>query len=233
VTVAGLIAVTAPWDRRAATVGLLAVVPVLVWCWLLARGGRVGLPVGAVLVALMAWVVVPRTVGWSGRWLVPSLGDMLTWYPWLAAAICAIGVAAERRHAGRPDTDRAAKWSGYVLGVLVVVVAGCVTCPLWWIVDLEAPPGDEGLLPMPAGLHVVEELECGSGGCARALTITGDRADARVRAHLAARGYRIGSAGTARRDTGVLIPHHVRLGYRVGPDGAVRIVWSVPPVVDL
>ena len=94
---------------------------------------------------------------------------------------------------------------------------------------------------MPAGLAVRHGEGCGSGGCWRTAVVTGARADARLRTHLAGRGYRLrpdtGWAGefdaVARHRTGVLIPHHVWLGYAATPDGAVRLVWTVEPAIDL
>lgn len=130
----------------------------------------------------------------------------------------------------------------YGIAILTGVLAVCVTCPLWWVVGLDSTAGDETLLPLPAGLHVVDdEPLCGTQSCARSVTITGDRADARMRAHLASRGFRLRAdhaweqqfSATAAHDTGVLIPHHVWLGYKVDGASVVTIIWDVDPVLDL
>lgn len=233
ITVA-LAVVTAPWDGRTTVAGPLAVVPVVVWLGFLARSRRSGLVLGTVLVALMAWVVVPRSAGWTGRWLVPSTGDEFTWYPWLAAGLCALGVRLQRGRAEPPE-QRLGLFTSLLTGIVGGMLAICVSCPLWWLVKGDVP-GDEGILPMPSGLTVTEnDLRCGTEDCVRSVTVTGDRADARVRAHLAAHGYRLrpGAAGSdeshaaARHVTGVLIPHRVWLGYTRSGNGAVVLVWRV------
>lgn len=235
-----LLLVTAPWDSRVDALRLLAAVPVVIWYSVAARTAGRGLAVGAVLTALMAWMVVPGTIGWTGRWLVPSLGDLLTWYPWVSAAICFLGLWLDPQRQG---AHRRHNWPR----ITALVVAGlspgtlCLTCPGWWFIPWESPPGDERLFPMPDGLVVDDGYDCASGGCWRVAVVTGDRADARLRAHLAARGYRLrpnsGPAdefyASARHRTGVLVPHTVWLGYSATRDGTVRISWHLEPVIDI
>jgi hypothetical protein len=228
-----LVVGAAPWDAYATVGGVFAATPVVLWCWLLARTRRTGLIVAALLIVLQAWIVVPRAVGWTGQWLVPSFGDMVTWYPWLAAGICVVGVSVERRRAGQKPLSLG--W--LVAGASAATMVLCCSGALWYLAGLsDAPPGDEGLLPMPAGLTVsARDPLCGSGGCAQSIVVSGDQADARVRAHLAERGYGLRAdpqwqtefAATARHRTGVLCPHHVWLGYRASGTGSVTIIWSV------
>jgi len=232
---------TVPWGSPVTASGLLAAVPLLAWAGFLGRSKSVGPVVGVVLLLLLTWIDVPRAVGWNGRWLVASLGDVFTWYPWICAGICALGVRIQRGRAEGPEVLLPTVLH-YATAILVAGLAVCGTCPVWWLVDSESAPGDEGLLPVPAGLRVVEDTsDCGSGGCARLLTVTGDRADERLRAHLAARGFRLHPdrawdtvfSATAQHETGVLVPHRVWLGYRVAAGGDVHIVWDVDAVIDL
>ncbi|GAA0947668.1 hypothetical protein [Virgisporangium aurantiacum] len=244
-----LLLVTVPWDRGTDVVGLIAVVPVVVWYCAVARGPGWGLFFGGVLTAFMAWMVVPDALGWTGRWLVPSRGDMLTWYPWVSAGVCFLGSWVESRSGTR--AHRA--WVRITAMVLAGLSPGwlCLTCPGWWLTDFDKPPDDEGVFPMPAGLIVSEDYGCVEGSCFRTATVTGDRADARVRAHLAGRGYHLRPDNrtadeyrankdhaddvwaVARRRTGILIPHHVWLHYRATPDGTVHLTWTAEYPIDL
>jgi hypothetical protein len=144
-----------------------------------------------------------------------------------------VGLSVERCRAAR--TPLSLGW--LVAGASAATVALCCSGALWYLAGLsDAPPCDEGLLPMPAGLTVsAGDPLCGSGGGARSIVVSGDQADARIRAHLAERCYRLRAdqqwqtefAARARRRTGVLCPHHVWLGYRASGTGSVTIVWSV------
>jgi len=230
-----LVVGTAPWGAYTTVGGVVAAAPVVLWCWLLARTRRTGLVVAALLIVLQAWVVVPAAMGWTGQWLVPSFGDLVTWYPWLTAGVCVVGVSVERRRAGQEPLPLG--W--LIAGTSAAAVALCCSGAVWYMSGtLDALPGDEGLLPMPAGLTVsAADPLCGSGGCARSIVVSGDHADARVRAHLAERGYRLRAdpvwqqefEATARHRTGVLCPHNVLLGYRASGTGSVTLIWSVDP----
>jgi hypothetical protein len=150
--------------------------PILLWC-VLARTRRTGLVVGVVLLALLAWFVVPRGLGWSGPW-VPSALEGFWLYPVFAAVVCLAGVLVERRRpAGVP-------W------LLALVGVGLLGSAFLVVFDEGAKPHDEGVLPGPPELRVVEgDGWCGSGNCSRELDVTGDRAHEVMRAHLTSRGY--------------------------------------------
>ena len=171
-------------------------------------------------------LVLPRPDGWP----VASVGDLVTWYLLLAAVICVSGAAADRRHTGVAALGFAAGSAAVVVAVLLVAcVAGGV---VWWR-DGRSAPGDEGVLPVPAGLTATELISCGAEECVRSVDVTGDRAEARVRAHLSARGFHLlpdpasWSKFTYERETGVVKPHEVHLGYAVGGPGKVRVFWYV------
>nr|WP_253767197.1 hypothetical protein [Goodfellowiella coeruleoviolacea] len=216
--VAGVALGAFPWG--APPVGLFGVLPIVVWCWGLARSPRTGLAVGLALLALLAWFVLPRGLGWSGRW-VPSAVEVYWLLPVFAAVLCAIGVLVERR-----------RLAG--LGRLAaMVLAGLVATGFVLFAQLEAPPGDEGVLPGPPGLRVAEGTGwCGSGNCARELDATGDRAHELVRAHLAARGFAPRpslSSGDERvcRLTGLVAAHEVCAELRDVAVDTVRVLWYV------
>ncbi|MER7006398.1 hypothetical protein ABT297_25605 [Dactylosporangium sp. NPDC000555] len=64
-TIAEALAIATAWDSRTTFAALLAVVPVAVWSGFLARSRRAGPAVGAVLLVLLAWIVVPRAIDGS------------------------------------------------------------------------------------------------------------------------------------------------------------------------
>ena len=229
--VAAALVVALPWNPIAGPVTLLTALPVLVWSTLVARSRRTRLVVGAVLIAVSAALILPRPDGWP----VASVGDLVTWYPLLAAATCISGAAADRRHTGGTALRFAA---GSVAGVAAVLLVACVAGGVVLLRDGRYTPGDEGVLPMPAGLTATELISCGAEECVRSVTVTGDRAETRVPAHLAARGFDLlpdppsSSTFTYERETGILIPHEVHLGYAAEGPGEVRVFWYVVPLTQ-
>jgi hypothetical protein len=97
---------------------------------------------------------------------------------------------------------------------------------------LEAPPGDEGVLPGPSGLRIAEQdLSCASGGCARVVNATGDHARESMRAYLAAQGFTPRTAIVTYVDermcrlTGVVVAHEVCVELRDISAATVQISW--------
>ncbi|WP_235921505.1 hypothetical protein [Lentzea tibetensis] len=198
---------------------LFALIPILVWC-ASARSPRTGLVVGLILMVLLAWFVVPRELGWSGPW-VPAAIEVYWLHTTLAAAVCFAGALVERRRpagAGR---------------LLTMVVIGFVATGFVLFAQLEEAPGDENVLPAPAQLRIAEDKACGSGGCWRVLTATGDRAPAVMREHLASRGYTPGPTSTITgnprmcQQTGVLVTHQVCAELKDISANAVQVDWYV------
>lgn len=202
-------------------VGLFGLIPILVWCGLLARSARTGLIVGLVLVVLLAWFVVPREVGLAGPW-VPAAIEVFWLHTMLAAVVCGIGALVERR----PPVDFS--WLGTMVLVGFVVTGGVL------VTHLEAVPGDEGVYPGPSQLRVVPEgYSCGSGNCWRVLEANGDSAPAVMREYLAARGFTPRPADTITGNpevcqlTGILVSHEVCAQLRDVSASAVRVEWYV------
>lgn len=189
--------------------GLFGLVPILVWCSL-APSRRSGLIVGVVLLALLAWFVLPGALSLAGPW-VPAVREIYWVHPTLAAVVCAIGA---RRGYG---------W------LLAMVLAGFAATGVAWIAGLEAAPGDEGILPVPAGLWAAGDIDCGSGGCWRVLEATGDRAPEVLREHLVARNFtpapqsEITRVPRFCRRTGLLVNHEVCAELRTLSPDAVRM----------
>ncbi|GLY44336.1 hypothetical protein Amsp01_103590 [Amycolatopsis sp. NBRC 101858] len=193
--------------------GMFGLVPILAWLWL-APSPRTGVIVGAVLLALLAWFVLPGALSLAGPW-VPAPIELYWLHPTLAAVACAIGA---RR--------------GFVR-LSLLVVAGFAVAGGAWFADLEAAPGDEGVVPVPAGLRAAQDVECGSGGCWRVLEATGDRAPEVLRDHLTARHFTPApQSGITRvprfcRRTGLLVTHEVCAELRTLSPDAVRVEWYV------
>ncbi|MBE1498220.1 hypothetical protein H4696_005320 [Amycolatopsis lexingtonensis] len=193
-------------DPLAAVFGLL---PVFLWAFSPRSPWT-----GVALVALLAWFVVPRELDATGPW-VPAAIETYWLYPLLAAVAWA---ALERRHFGR-------------LAVLVLTgfaVTGGVLFSGW-----EGPPGDEGVSPGPPGLRIAEDIGCGSGGCWRVLTATGDRAAEVVTGYLTAKNFapapqsEITRVPRFCRTTGLLVNHRTCAEVRpLGPASA-RVEWYV------
>jgi hypothetical protein len=200
-------------------VGLFGLIPTLVWCGLLARTARSGVIVGLVLVALLAWFVVPREVGFAGPW-VPAAIEVYWFHTVLAAVVCGIGMVVQRR----PPAE--SMW------LVTMVLVGFVVTGVVLFVQLEAVPGDEGVYPGPSQLQVVtKEGWCGSGNCSRILEASGDRAPAVMREYLASHGFtpRPAISGVPRvcRRTGILVTHEVCAELRDLSASAVRVEWYV------
>lgn len=216
-----------------APTALFGVAPVLVWCADPRRSRRGGVPVGLVLLVLLAWFTLPHGLGWSGRW-VPSAAEVCWLYPLLAAVVCVVGALVGARAGGRVSGQAGARADRSRPGCVplaVVVFVGFVLA-LGDLVELdESRPGDEGVVPGPAGVRVVEvDPVCGSGGCSRVVAFGGSRAV--VEAHLRSRGFTTPSAyGTGGtkwmcRVTGVLVERRACAGVREGA-GEVLVSWHV------
>lgn len=175
--------------------------------------------VGLIVLALVVWFVVPRSLGWTGAW-VPSLVEMFWLLPLLVAVVCGSVLAARGRPAGLP-------------GLAALVVAGFAAAGFVALMTMEAPPGDEGVLPGPAGLRVVEgDGYCGSGGCSRDLDATGEHAHEVMRAHLDSHGYTAarplgdGEERLCRR-TGLVGVREVCAELKDLSPSGVRVTWYV------
>jgi hypothetical protein len=196
-------------------VAFFGVLPTLVWC-VLAKSPRTGMSVGLVLLALLAWFVVPRGLDLTGPW-VPASIEVYWFHTTLAAIVCAIGIRVERRR------------SGALLPAMVVIGFAATGGVLF--LHMDAPPGDEGVAPGPSQLTVVRDQACGSGGCWSVLDATGDRATEVMRDYLLPHGFTPASAsdGVSRlcRRTGVLITHEVCADLRTRSATAVRVEWYV------
>ncbi|MDX8055405.1 hypothetical protein SK571_39035 [Lentzea sp. BCCO 10_0798] len=198
----------------ASGISLFGMVPIVLWC-ALARTWRTGFAVGMTLVALHAWFVVPRQLGWSGP-LVPSYAERFWLYALVTAFICAVGLAVESRLVAGVGWLVAMVGVGFFITVVVLLD------------ELEAKPRDEGVLPGPPGLEVAEGAgHCGSGNCSREVVMTGDRAPEVVREHLESRGY------TARTPTrmcwavGVVFTHEVCAEPKTVSADKVAVTWYV------
>ncbi len=203
--VAAAIAVV-PFARNDPFAAVFGLLPVLVWAF------SPGSPwTGAVLVALLAWFVVPRELDATGPW-VPAAIEVYWLYPLVAAVAWA---ALERRHFGRPTA--------------VALTGFAVTCGVL-VTGWQAAPGDEGVYPGPPALRISQDIDCGSGGCWRVLTATGDRAPEVVAGYLTAKNFtRNDIAAVPRfcRTVGLLVTH--RTCARVRPLGPAlaRVEWYV------
>jgi hypothetical protein len=193
--------------------GLFGPLPILVWCRL-APSPRTGVVVGLVLVALLAWFVLPAALNLAGSW-VPTVREGYWLHPVLAAVVCAIGA---RRGYG---------W------LLAMVLAGFVVTFGAWVAGLEVPNGDEGISPGPAQLRIAEDYQCGSGGCWRVLEATGDRAPDVMREYVLQQHYtpapqsEITRVPRFCRRTGVVVDHTVCAELRTLAPDAVQVEWYV------
>ena len=132
--------------------------------------------VGLIVVALVVWFVVPRALDWSGAW-VPSFVETFWLLPLLVSIVLGAGFLVEGRTVA-------------VLLLPILVVGGFVAGAFVAVMRMEAPPGDEGVVPGPAGLRLARgDVKCGSGGCWREVDATGDNAHEVMRAHLASHGF--------------------------------------------
>jgi len=207
--VAAVIVATFPWTAPA---GVFGAVPILIWCFL-SRSRTAGVTGGLILLALLAllaWFVVPRGLGWSGP-LVPSEVEVYWLYPVIAAVVCL------------PALQRV--WTG-VLGLVTMIMAGFLAAAVVLFGQLEAKPDDEGVLPAPSGLRVAEGSGyCGSGNCSRELTATGDRAAEVMREHLESRGFTVRTPERMCRATGLVFTHEVCAESKKIASDAVKVTW--------
>jgi hypothetical protein len=170
--------------------------------------------VGLVLLALLAWFVVPRGLGLSGPW-IPAKIEVYWLYTTVAAVVCAIGA---RRGAGRLTS---------------LVVAGFVLTGAVLFSEWKAPPGDEGVAPGPARLALTESTGCGSGNCWREMAATGDHAADVLRSHLTARDFTPAPSADDRRierfcrATGLLVTHTVCADLYTFSATSARVDWYV------
>lgn len=169
------------------------------------------------MLLLVLWFVVPRALDWSGPW-VPSFVETFWLLPLLVSIVLGVGFLVQGRTVA-------------VLLLPILVVGGFVAGGFVALMRMEAPPGDEGVVPGPPGLRVVEDgIQCGSGGCWRELDATGDRAHDVMRAHLVAHGYAparplSGSERLCRR-TGLVATHEVCAELK-DVAGGVHVTWYV------
>jgi len=191
--------------------GLFGVVPIVVWCWL-APARRSGLIVGAVLLVLLAWFVLPGALGFAGHW-VPAPIEVYWLHTTIAAVVCAIGA---RR--------------GFV-PLFLLVVGGFVVTGGALFAAYESPPGDEGVAPGPAGLRITRDFNCGSHNCWGVLEATGDHAPEVLRDYVTARNFTPAPSltGVARfcRHTGLVVDHEVCTDIRPLGPAAARLEWYV------
>ncbi|RDI31938.1 hypothetical protein [Lentzea flaviverrucosa] len=198
----------------ASGISLFGMVPIVLWC-VLARTWRSGFVVGMSLVAVHAWFVVPRQLGWSGPW-VPSYIERFWLYAVVTAFVCAVGLAVQR-------------WLLAGLGWLFAMIGSGFFITVVLLFDaLEAKPRDEGVLPGPSGLQVVEGAGyCGSGNCSRDAVMTGDRAPEVVREHLESRGYMARSPERMCWAVGVVYTHEVCADMRTISADKVEVTWYI------
>ncbi|MET8850898.1 hypothetical protein [Amycolatopsis sp. NPDC004625] len=198
------------FSRQNPFAGLFALVPILAWA-AVARSRRAGVVTGLVLLALLAWFVLPRELGLAGPW-VPAAIEVYWLHTTLAAVVCAIGAR------------RAGSWALLVFAGFVVTAGVLVT---GW----QEAPGDEGVAPGPAQLRLAEDIMCGSGGCWRSGEATGADAGGAWRDYLLARDFTPEPAfdGVPRfcRTTGLLVNHTVCVQVRSRTADSARVEWYV------
>lgn len=195
--------------------GVVAAIPLVLWCGGLARHPRVGIPVGLVLLALMVWFTVPRGLGWSGR-RVPSADEVLWLHPVVASVVCRLGMGR------RPP--------GEGMWLVAVVLSGFCLTGAVLVGRYETPPGDENVVPGPAELRIDDHGPvCGSHSCAREVYAIGDHPRAAFRAHLADEGF--SPAPPSFRDerlcraTGLVVAYEICAELRDINADTVQITW--------
>ncbi len=199
-------------------VAVFGAAPVLVWCLGMARTEQAGLVYGVILVALAAWILLPRDLGLSGNW-VPSVFEVCLFLPVVSALICALGLRAQR----------SGGCAGAV-GLAALIVVGFLMAGSTVLDYAEGYTRNEGVWPGPSGLRVVErEAGCGSGGCTRTMEATGDRAAERMRDYLDSRGFTApgyNKEWTCRID-GLLLEYKVCAGIKEISPTTVQVSWLI------
>jgi hypothetical protein len=194
-------------------VALFGTIPLLLWCVGPVRSARNGVVVGLILLALLVWFTVPHWLGWSGR-LVPSIDETPVLHTVLATLVYGFG---------SPGTRRV---SGFLPLVLMLPVGLLLT---GWILVQRSETvwiGDEGVLPVPAGLEVVEDQpDCGSGGCARRVRVVGDDVTAVMGEHLMAQGFEPVSRAGMCRLTGLVVTRETCVGMGNATADSVWVSW--------
>ena len=89
--------VMAAFSAHDPLVAVFTVIPVVIWCW---GSARTGIVVGSILLVLAAWILLPRALALSRRWM-PSVFEVCVFLPILTAVImrprgrlAAIGLSA-------------------------------------------------------------------------------------------------------------------------------------------
>ncbi|MEK9522270.1 hypothetical protein MIU24_23210 [Streptomyces venezuelae] len=150
---------------------LFAVVPVAVWA-AIARTRPVGLVIGGILLAGAGLLVGVQQV-----WIHAPRPDAHLLFTALAPLVIACGVSLEGRHGNPPSPGWADRRSG-AIGVLgmqfaLTLVAGLLYALV--ISDGSAAAPSRVLPSLPPGISMVSEgVGCGSGGCWRVVTVTGN-----------------------------------------------------------
>ena len=154
---------------------LVTVAPLIVWC-MTVRTHRVGWAIGALLVLLGA-----AKLGLSNRLVEVERGrsDLIVLALLLPVLVVPAGWLLERRLAGPrtvvdPLEDR--RGAG-IAGLVGYALAACaVSVFMYTSGDKAGIPSTAQLLPLPAGLTVVDRSSggCGSDSCSSGITVTGD-----------------------------------------------------------
>jgi hypothetical protein len=188
-------------------VAVFTVVPVLAWCWSLGRLDRRGV----VTLAVAAWILLPRGLGFSGPW-VPSVFEVCLLLPIIAAFVHLTGLRSRR-------------WPS-AIGFTAFFVAGFVVAVYTAAMYSDGATGDEGVWPGPSGLQIVEvDGEGGSSFSSRRLEATGDRAPERMRDYLASRGFT--DQGHGCRANGVVLTYKVCAAVVELSPTKARVSWWI------
>jgi hypothetical protein len=148
-------------------------VPVACW-WMLSRARISGAAAGLILAAL-SLAVISLVTGWV---YLPVRLDLVMAYAPVATGVIGLGLLLQRLRlgapaapAGRPHVRIAAH---AMLWTYVVAILLCCAPAVGELVSWEPTiPDDRELLPLPAGLTVLNEQNevCGSGVCGWTITI--------------------------------------------------------------
>ncbi|WP_086819873.1 hypothetical protein [Allokutzneria sp. NRRL B-24872] len=155
-------------------VAVFALVPV--GCWLLlARTERLLWPV-AVGLAAFAGLCFPVLAG-----LVLVDLDRVVWLGYAPMTMLVVLLARRAEGWAAPLTRRAL--AGRIVLILFVGPVWLAVVFGWWVVETEpAPPSAAEVLPLPAGVRVVDDARtgCGSSHCGRTVVIAGPPGESTV-----------------------------------------------------